>query len=140
MHKTIIPALILALGHAVTATAGTLRISVETNSAAGDIRAAVYSGPQAFERGDCITGVAGPAKPGVTELEIKGLKPGTYGVALFRDLNGNKKLDRNLLGAPSEPFGFSNNPVIGFSAPEFEDFKFEFDGKSREIHIRLNGG
>jgi uncharacterized protein (DUF2141 family) len=35
---------------------------------------------------------------------------------IFQDLNGNKKLDKNFIGIPTEPFAFSQittNPVFG---------------------------
>ncbi|MBI2367370.1 MAG: DUF2141 domain-containing protein [Deltaproteobacteria bacterium] len=34
---------------------------------------------------------------------------GDYGVAVFHDENSNGKMDKNLLGMPLEPYGFSNN-------------------------------
>ena len=139
MHKTIALATVLVLGSATPAPAETLRLSVETKSDTGHVLAAIYASPESFEQDDMLIGVAGPAKPGLTQLDINGLDPGIYGVAVFQDLNGNEKLDRNLFGAPTEPFGFSNNPVIRFSAPEFAEFKFEFDGKLKEIRIKLNG-
>ena len=143
MNKTMTLAAILTLGYTTcttTAASETLRLSVETISTEGSIRAAVYSSADAFESEASTAVVAAPAKPGVTELEIKGLEPGTYGVAIFQDLNGNEKMDTNLFGAPNEPFGFSGNPVIRFSAPEFQEFEFEFDGAPKELTITLNGG
>lgn len=139
MHKTIALATVLVLGSATPAPAETLRLSVETKSDTGHVRAAIYASPESFEQDDMLIGVAGPAKPGVTQLDINGLDPGIYGVAVFQDLNGNEKLDKNLFGAPTEPFGFSNNPVIRFSAPKFAEFKFEFDGNPKEIRVKLNG-
>lgn len=139
MHKTIALATVLVLGSATPAPAETLRLSVETKSDTGHVLAAIYASPESFEQDDMLIGVAGPAKPGVTQLDINGLDPGIYGVAVFQDLNGNEKLDRNLFGAPTEPFGFSNNPVIRFSAPEFAAFQFEFDGSPKEIRVKLNG-
>ena len=140
MNKTMTLAMILTLGYTTTAVSETLKLSVETASAEGSIRAAVFSSAEAFESDASTAGVVAPAKPGVTELEIKELKPGTYGVVLFQDLNGNEKLDTNLFGIPNEPYGFSGNPVILFSAPEFEEFEFEFDGVPKELTITLNGG
>lgn len=139
MHKTIALATVLVLGSATPAPAETLRLSVETKSDTGHVLAAIYASPESFEQDDMLIGVAGPAKPGLTQLDINGLDPGIYGVAVFQDLNGNEKLDRNLFGAPTEPFGFSNNPVIRFSAPEFAEFQFEFDGSPKEIRVKLNG-
>ena len=139
MHKTIALATVLVLGSATPAPAETLRLSVETKSDTGHVLAAIYASPESFEQDDMLIGVAGPAKPGLTQLDINSLDPGIYGVAVFQDLNGNEKLDRNLFGAPTEPFGFSNNPVIRFSAPEFAEFQFEFDGSPKEIRVKLNG-
>lgn len=130
----------LALGFVSTASSETLKLSIETSSAAGSVRVAVYSSAEAFDQGKVITGAVSQAKIGMTGLEINNLEPGTYGIAVFHDLNENEELDTNLFGAPNEPFGFSNNPVIKFSAPKFEEFKFEFDGEPMELSITLNGG
>ena len=140
MHKLIPLAIIISLVSAAPVLANTLKISIETTSDTGNIRAAVYPSEEAFKNGIVSIGTVSPAKLGTTKLEIKGLAPGTYGIVLFQDLNGNEELDRNLLGIPNEPFGFSNNPTIRFSAPKFEEFKFEYDGTETELNIKLNGG
>ena len=85
-----------------------------------------------------IAGSFVAARQGNSILVVN-LKPGTYGITLYHDQNGNGELDTNLLGAPNEPFGFSNNPNIGFSTPNFDAFKFEYDGESKELSITLNG-
>ena len=38
-----------------------------------------------------------------------GLKPGTYAIRAFHDLNGDGKLNTNPFGVPTEPYAFSNN-------------------------------
>lgn len=87
-----------------------------------------------------ITNAIGTTVLGVTELSVENLDPGTYGIVIFHDKNGNEELDMNLFGVPNEPYGFSNNPKIKFSVPEFDAFKFQFDGSPTEINITLNGG
>lgn len=119
--------------------ADTLTIKVGTISSAGTIRAALYDSQSGFDSNKVISGASAVAQEGTAQLIIQNIKPGTYGIALFHDLNGNEELDRNLLGAPNEPFGFSNNPKIGFSAPSFDEFKFNFDGSPAELEIQLNG-
>ena len=131
-------AMILALGYAAAAPADTLTVSVETTSDTGNLLAKIYLNQESFDKREMFTSVTSPAKPGTAKLEFKGLEPGTYGITLFQDLNKNKELDRDLIGAPTEPFGFSNNPVIKFMAPKFEEFKFEFDGTPKEITIKFN--
>ena len=119
--------------------ADTLTIQVGTNSGAGTIRAALYESQSGFDSNKVVSGAFATAQEGTTQLKIQNIKPGAYGIALFHDLNGNEELDRNLFGAPNEPFGFSNNPKIGFSAPSFDEFKFDFDGSPTKLEIQLNG-
>lgn len=136
--KSLTLAITLATGGA--AFAEPLTLTVETTASTGTLRVAVFGSQEGFAQDRPVVGATAPAGEGNTVLSIDTLEPGTYGVALFHDLNGNEKLDRNLLGAPNEPFGFSNNPKIGFSAPEFDAFKFDFDGSATELNITLNGG
>jgi uncharacterized protein (DUF2141 family) len=49
------------------------------------------------------------------------LPPGKYAVAVFHDKNNNGIMDKNLVGMPTERYGFSNNVRELFSAPSFND-------------------
>ncbi len=62
---------------------------------------------------------------------------GDYAVAVFHDLNGNGKLDKNFIGYPIEPFGFSNNFKPKFSSPSYKDCKFTYSKDSENIYIKL---
>lgn len=64
------------------------------------------------------------------------LPKGTYAASCFLDLNGNKKLDYNFWGAPTEPFCFSENFTPSFSAPDFSDCDFYLSG-NQEIKLKL---
>ena len=124
---------------ATSAQAQLLSINVQTQTSEGSIRAAIFEGQSAFDTDKAVTFAVAQSQAGGTKLTFPALTKGTYGIALFQDKNGNETLDRNLLGAPKEPFGFSNNPKIGFSAPKFDAFKFEFDGDDMALNITLNG-
>ncbi|MEN9743484.1 MAG: hypothetical protein RLZZ65_1289 [Bacteroidota bacterium] len=52
---------------------------------------------------------------------FKNLPAGKYAIAVYHDENKNGKLDKNLFGAPTEFYGFSNNVREMFSAPSFQD-------------------
>ena len=66
------------------------------------------------------------------------LRPGRYALALFLDANKNQKLDTNMVGAPKERFGFTNNPKIMFGAPNFSECEFEVvAGKKQLQSIRM---
>ncbi len=68
---------------------------------------------------------------------ISDLPYGTYAFAVYQDLNKNKKLDVNLVGYPSEPFGFSNNVRPRFSAPSFSACKFDYGPGKSSVQIKL---
>ncbi len=65
------------------------------------------------------TRIASRRAPESVEFTLRNVKPGTYAVAVFHDLNGNGRLDRNFIGLPSEPYGFSND-VGRRGPPNFE--------------------
>lgn len=63
------------------------------------------------------------------------LAPGEWAVALSQDVNNNDKLDKNMLGIPTEPFAFSNNVKPRLSAPSFQECKFTVAGPGQVVSI-----
>ena len=61
-------------------------------------------------------------------VEFKNLPAGTYAYSIVQDFNGNRFTDKNFVGYPTEPYGFSTNFKPLFSAPDFEDCDFVLDG------------
>lgn len=61
------------------------------------------------------------AVKGKTMVTFSGLPAGKYAIAVYHDENKNSKLDKNLVGMPTEIYGFSNNARATFSAPEFSN-------------------
>ncbi len=70
------------------------------------------------------------------ELSLRVSLDRRYGVIVYHDLNANGKLDRNILGIPREPYGFSNNPSTRFGPPDFDKASFD-SSKLNKIVIRL---
>jgi uncharacterized protein (DUF2141 family) len=64
---------------------------------------------RSFEAETCPYRDRAGARPGTVEFRVRNVKPGRYAIAIFHDLNGNGVLDRNIIGLPSEPYGFSND-------------------------------
>lgn len=76
-------------------------------------------------------------KEGVVFLEFKDLPKGKYAISLIHDVNGNKDLDKNIFGVPTEPFGFSNNKSILFGLPKFEEAALDLQSDYLESEIKL---
>ena len=68
---------------------------------------------------------------------IKGLKHGQYALAIFHDLNSDTICNRNIMGIPTEKYGFSNNVRPFLSAPSFEDAAINLNSK-KNIIIQLD--
>jgi uncharacterized protein (DUF2141 family) len=62
-----------------------------------------------------------------TRYTFKNISNGIYAIAIFHDENGNKELDTNIFGIPSEGYGFSNNIRPKFRPASFEEAKFVLD-------------
>jgi uncharacterized protein (DUF2141 family) len=62
---------------------------------------------------------------------------GVYAVSCYQDLNGNGKMDTNLVGIPTEPYGFSAGARPKFRAPTWEEAKTWFDGKTA-LAVRMD--
>ncbi|SNR54432.1 DUF2141 domain-containing protein [Hymenobacter mucosus] len=65
------------------------------------------------------------------------LPNGEWAVAITQDTNNNDKLDKNMVGIPTEPFAFSNNVRPRLSPPDFEDCKFVVSGPGKVVTISL---
>ena len=72
-----------------------------------------------------------PIKEQNVRFLIKNLKPGKYAVRYFHDENLNGKMETNLIGKPTEGYGFSNNVTGKFGPPPFEKWLFEITAIKR---------
>jgi uncharacterized protein (DUF2141 family) len=119
------------------ADATELNISVTKTSLKGTIYIAIYNNPADFGKPDkAYRKIVISAAGDPTTTRIANLPSGDYAFAVYQDENNNRKIDKNIIGIPTEPFCFSNNyrPII--SAPSFNDCKFHLDGE-KSLSVRL---
>jgi len=70
-------------------------------------------------------------------VSINDLPAGEYAVSCYHDLNGNGKLDKNLVGIPAEPYAFSNNVRPKFRAATWEETRFYLNAQGNTIALKL---
>lgn len=70
------------------------------------------------------------------EVRLNDIPVGSYGAAVFHDIDKNKDLKANFLGLPQEPIGFSNDARIKFGPPSFEDAQFMVE-KDKEVILQI---
>jgi len=92
----------------------------------GKILLALYDSEQGFPSGhkQAVKSVEGVPQNGKCSFTITDLKSGKYAFSLFHDLNGDNKLNTNMIGIPKEGYAFSNNATGKFGPPSFRDAAF----------------
>ena len=70
----------------------------------------------------------------IKEIE---LNKGIYSVKIYIDKNYNNKFDFNIFGLPKEQYGFSNDAMNLFGAPDFEKALIKLNiNKTIKINLR----
>lgn len=103
--------------------------------AAGAIRVAACTEAEFLKT--CRLVASAPAKAGSLDVRIGAVPPGPYAIQAFHDRNGDGKLATNMLGIPSEPFGFSRAPSMNFGPPAFADAVVEVDARVVIVPVAL---
>jgi len=130
----------LAAGSFAAAAAETLVVKVSgLKPGAGLLQVMVWKDaggfPTDFDRSVARKGV--PVTGARLEVSFAGLAQGVYAVAVYQDLNGNGRLDRSVLGWPTEPTGASNGATGSFGPPKFRDAAFELNQPLRVIEVTV---
>ncbi len=111
--------------------AADLTVKIKSDLSDGNIGCALFANGKGFpmDATGAIQKFSQNTSTG-TEFVFTNLKSGKYAVSVMNDQNGNKVLDKNLLGIPKEEWGVSNNIRPTLRAPKFEEAVFEIDEKS----------
>ena len=126
------------LFHTAPGVAADLRIKVAgIEDQKGQVRVALFTSAEDFAADRQQAGYFELVAGGSIEVVFTGLAPGRYGITLFHDENGNEKLDTNLVGLPTEPFGFSRDARGSFGPPKFDDFALEIGTENVAVEISL---
>ncbi len=104
----------------------------------GTIYVAIYEEPDNFPDDLHWTNrVAQKVQAFNETIVLKDIRAIEYAIAVYHDVNDNMKMDKNWLGIPKEPYGFSNNAIPKWSPPKFEDCKMMLSDENTSFTIRL---
>jgi uncharacterized protein (DUF2141 family) len=134
-HPMLSGTLILAASLTAQAAELTIRIS-DISESGGFVHWALFDSAEAFDNDGAPVLAARSRVQGATlTTTLHDLPEGRYAVRLFHDSNGNGELDRNMIGIPSEGYGFSND--AGARGPAaFDDAAVMLTG-DRTIEVRV---
>lgn len=108
-------------------TAALTLVLTGLRSSKGEVRACVFPRAAGFPdcaKADGVRRLEAAATPEV-RLTIEGLAPGSYAVSVIHDENSNRKLDKSVIGMPTEGIGFSHNPRLIFGPPAYAKASFD---------------
>jgi uncharacterized protein (DUF2141 family) len=124
-----------ALLGAFNASAATVEVRVSGVGAKGNVNVAVCDKERFLKQ--CAYSASAPAQAGETTVVVKGVPAGTWAVLAYQDENGNNELDRNFVGMPKEPYGFSRDARGKFGPPSFEDAAIAVGEAQATATVRL---
>ena len=115
-----------------------VRVTVNGVAPGGILNVELYDDPEhfLFKKGR-VRKVRTAAAEEPQEVCINLKQPGTYAVAAYHDLDGNRKLRKQWNLLPNEPFGLSNNPEQHVGFPKFSDSAFTTTDLGADIVIDL---
>lgn len=103
----------------------------------GKMHLAIYDSKQGFKSRAEVLSVVRPTSGDPLSIEVELPAAGDYVLAAFHDLNGNGVLDLNLLGVPTEPYGFSKTPPTKWREPEFNEIATSVTSQDARATIAL---
>jgi uncharacterized protein (DUF2141 family) len=108
-------------------------------SGAGNVTVVLYGDEPAdfLARGKRLQRRRVPASEGTVSLCLALPAAGTYALALYHDEDGDRRLTRNLLGLPTEGYGFSRDAPTTFGLPSFDDVAFRAGPGSTRLEITM---
>lgn len=120
---------------------GTLRLEVSgVRNDKGHVLVALYRPEDGFSetKATAFRKVNVEAKSGTVVIELSGLPPGQYALAVFHDENDNNQIDTGFLGLPVEGFCFSNDARGLFGPPKFKDAALTHaeQGTKHVVHLK----
>ena len=69
--------------------------------------------------------------------QIEDMNYGEFAIATYQDFNNDGKCNRNLIGMPKEPYGFSDNFKPTTRAPRFDECNFAYNAKTHTLTIAM---
>ena len=86
------------------------------------------------------TGPAASVKVGAdmkAQYTFDNVAYGAYVIKIYHDVNNNNKLDKNMLGIPKEPYGFSNNARGKMGLPSYDAVTFQFNAPEQVLQVEV---
>ncbi len=96
---------------------------------------AVYANAEDYAAKRTLIGAVKPFDSKNVSFSVELPTAGSYVISGYHDVNGNGKLDFNMMGIPKEPYGFVNPPSNKWKAPQFGDIATRVDAGKLDANM-----
>ena len=128
-------------GAAAPNPTATLTIRIENVGRGGMVRLGLYDrAGYPDDKSAPIAAADVTAVEGETVVTLHDIRPGTYAIETYQDVNNNDKMDTTWLGLPLEPYGFSRDAQPVLSKPPFSKVKFALIAGEQSQTLHLQSG
>ncbi len=142
-HKTfgtykILGTLLFSSFLSLNATAHELVLQVDQiTKTKGVMMIALYNSADSYKGNkNVFNGQKVAVTQGTLTVNFGDVPAGDYAIKLYHDENENGEMDKNVIGIPTEGYGFSNNGGA-MGQPSFDEAKFSVTDKTAiSIHLR----
>jgi uncharacterized protein (DUF2141 family) len=137
--------LALAAAAAITASApapsvahgADLVVVVEGVSGAGGVVHVDLCTSSTFLSERCAVSRTAPAHAGAVAVTLPDVPAGEYAIQAWYDRNADGEVNRNALGIPTEPLGFSRSPPLGLHGPSFARSAFVHGAEPQPVTVKV---
>ncbi|RZJ56078.1 MAG: DUF2141 domain-containing protein [Flavobacterium sp.] len=96
----------------------------------GVVKVGLYNSDETFLK-TSYKSLVSEIKNDQATVTFVGIPAGEYGISTYHDENNNGKLDKNMMGIPSEDYAASNNAKGFMGPPSYKDAKFTVSKDSK---------
>ncbi len=108
-------------------------------SAGGTVRCALYRDEETWlDTSRRFMQAAANVRRSSAACVFRDVPPGTYAIAALHDENGDREMERSLLGIPREGYAISRNERNRMSRPDFDEAAIQFEGGQMVTRALMN--
>ncbi len=133
-HYLSIATLLLTSSLCTNTLAGEIQFDIAgVNQSEGKIYVQLFKGESNYKNGKANAATIVTANKGKATVSFNNIASGEYALRFFHDENDNGKMETNLLGIPTEGYGFSNNAKPNFGPVAYKEIKFIVSADSTKV-------
>lgn len=128
----------LILAAAVAAQAGTVSVTFSGLTPNQGRLDAQLCTPAEYVRYNCARKVRLKVEGSQLIADFRGVPAGRYAVMSYQDLNNDGKINRDMVGRPTEPWGYSGSPEFMMGPPSFDSVAIDVPAGGTAISIHMD--